>query len=419
MALLHHGGSFVTGTGAIGTTVAVTGVGFTPIAIMFWAAGRNVTSPPTLATSHQRGVGFATGIASRRCYGSFSSGSVATAVCTSGRRNDACVMTMTTGGSVDGLMDLQSLDVDGFTMVIDDAFSASIRVYYQAWGGDVDAASIIDISEPGATGSVSYTGVGFTPSAIIGFQPNGAATTWNGTSNDTSCALGWATGPSNQGVWAGAANNGSNPSVTMSYCRAGQFLAATNASASAITATATLTSMDSDGFTLNWTTVGTAGRIYAVLALHGGTWLATNGTTQTDTVTTIPLTGLGATCKSVMVLSHHRAQSASLTPDSNDEWSLGEAPDANGTSMMDVTAVSNTKVESRCNTQVYANFDTSLAVEGLMTTNSFDGDGVTFIMTDADPSAAFFLALMAGDTISAPMTGGGAFYYYHHRRMGG
>ena len=50
-------------------------------------------------------------------------------------RNDAVVAVMTAAGVVDGLLDLQSFDSDGFTLVVDDVMPRDQRISYLALGG--------------------------------------------------------------------------------------------------------------------------------------------------------------------------------------------------------------------------------------------------------------------------------------------
>src|SRR3990167_158677 len=120
MALSTKTGFFNTTTAAAGNTVAETGVGFTPKVLLLWWNGRTDTVDAAGAGNHQRGFGVCTGATSRWAMTSLSQDNVTDAVSNKAQTNANCIILTTTSDAVDGLMDLQSFDADGFTMVIDD-----------------------------------------------------------------------------------------------------------------------------------------------------------------------------------------------------------------------------------------------------------------------------------------------------------
>jgi hypothetical protein len=129
-------GAFNIGTGGATTTVPVTGVGFQPKVLLFWWSGRTESTDTAGAADHQRGFGFAVSTTDRRAGCSWSEDAVATAQSNSAHRDDAAICS-TTGptDAIDGLADLNSMDADGFTMIIDDAFATNLRIGFLALGG--------------------------------------------------------------------------------------------------------------------------------------------------------------------------------------------------------------------------------------------------------------------------------------------
>lgn len=328
MGLLYaHGSVNWLAADAATTTYAVTGLGFTPKAIMFCWMGLGGTTDTNSQTVHGRsGIGFAVSDSSRGCMGAQSQDAAATQVCTTGYRNDAVAVTMTNTPAVDGLLDLQSLDGDGFTLVVDDQGVVDISVMWQAWGGDgISAASIMEISEPAATGNVDYD-CGCTPTCLIlaGVQGTAAANTV--TRNDAALMLGCATSPASNNQWVCVINDddGSATSDTDAYGRSGECLARIAVAGGNPSARASLVSFLPRGFRLNWAARATTSRRTLVLALEGGQFeagfLTINGGTggATATVEGLPFRPIGLMCGGV-----NRAESASATSTTQARMAIG------------------------------------------------------------------------------------------------
>ena len=128
-------GSFAVSTGGAGTTQAITGVGFQPKAIIFFWCGR-VTNNSEAANDHQRGFGVAVSPTSRHAVTTVSQNAVADAQSQTDDSDAACIRFLNASGTLDGYLDHQSMDTDGFTLIVDDQISSAHRVGYMALGGD-------------------------------------------------------------------------------------------------------------------------------------------------------------------------------------------------------------------------------------------------------------------------------------------
>ena len=388
-------GSFNTGTGAIGTTVAVSGLGFQPKLVLFWWSNRTGTTDAAGRADAGRGFGYAISTSVRGRCNTLAQDTPTSMVTNKSQDDTECIGLTTTADAIDGLMDLQSMDADGFTLVVDDVFVASYRVHYLALGGtDITDVAGGNFLKATVTGDQDITSVGFEPDLVILFSHGG--TNLTGTiAVDTELMIGAFDGNGNQAVYLGASNDAAGTSQTLSYCTDAECAAIF---ANAITITdqrAQFTSMLSNGFRINW--IDNAGAVASAIqyiALKGGSYKVGSLLTQTDTTTDIVASGFGFQPAAGMFLSHGKAESTADTPQDDDEWSMGafsstSARAAFATADDDAagTAIVSSAVE---HDEVYINLNANTgAVEGLMDIKSVDSGGFTCIMDDADPAQAF------------------------------
>ncbi|MCI0560400.1 MAG: hypothetical protein MN733_18090 [Nitrososphaera sp.] len=411
MAFSAFQGSFNITTAAAGNTVAVTGVGFQPKAIIFWYSGRTESVDTVGRISHQRGVGFAVSATDRRSAATQSEDASAAADTAQTLRNAACIATITIAGAIDGLGDLQSMDSDGFTIVIDDAFASDVSVSYLALGGaDLTDVATGSFAKPTITGSQSITSLPFQPDFVM-FAAN-KFTSENAIGADSKLSIGMATGPANEGVWAGASNSNDLTTTTKSYATDVESIAILAAGGDTIASRAEFTQFTATGFDINWLEADTAADIVYFLALKGGKYRVDSLLTQTDTTTDIVETGFGFQPKAGLFLSHGKAKSTQDTLQDDDEWSIGafHSTTARGAQgVMDQNAAADSVVSAAIEfDEIYVNLTTAGALEGLMDIKSIDTDGFTAIMDDADPAQAFVLYAAFGDAaggVSIPVGG--------------
>src|SRR3990172_4938301 len=184
MALSSFVGSFSTGTPLITQTVVVTGVGFQPKVVIFWHSGRSESTDAIGRATTKRGFAIATSTTNRRALSSVSVDASADSTTSHAHSDVACIIS-NTGASIDGSLDLQSFDSDGFTLVCDSAtWPADRRIHFLALGGTtLTNANLVSFQEPAATGTQDITGFGFNPTAVLFFgisltsaPPDGAFT---------------------------------------------------------------------------------------------------------------------------------------------------------------------------------------------------------------------------------------------------
>ena len=119
-------GHFNIGTGAAATTVSITGVGFEPKAVLFWWSGRTDLAGQNGGGSYRRGIGFSTGPGARRVVSARVRDNVDPSSGSRRFSETEVIVSHWTGGGVDGIADLASLDADGFTLTIVNDFGTNI-----------------------------------------------------------------------------------------------------------------------------------------------------------------------------------------------------------------------------------------------------------------------------------------------------
>lgn len=411
MALSAKVGSLSTTTGAVGATVVVSGLGFQPKALIFWWNGRTDTVDAAGSDSHQLGVGFATGTTDRRIAASESFDGQTTTQADRSNRDDACIATINNAAaqSWDGRMDVQSIDADGFTLVIDEVFSKSLRVHFLAVGGDdISNVETGRITEAAAAGNQTVTLAGaFQPDVVL--FTGGHATTEASIRGDSSWFVGFATrSPSTvQAVLLEGSDDGLTTTDCQSYCRADECIAMFASGMATIDGRAAVNQWNSDGFQLNWIERA-ALRFVEFLAIKGGQWLVGDLLTQTDTVTDIVESGFGFQPAGALFISACRAASTADAFTAHAEASIGAFDSTTSRAAFGV-GDENGVTTSECSTmveydEIYVNPDLADGVEGLMDVKSVESGGFTCIMDDADPAQSFVAYLAMGSAAA----GGGA-----------
>lgn len=395
-------GAFDSGTGIVGSTVVVSGLGFAPKLVLFWWSGRTESTDTAGAATHYRGFGAAVSATDRRCAASMSQNAAATMVAQHTQANDAVIYFFDNAGAVDGYLDVSSLDSDGFTLVVDDQLATSRRISYIAFGGsDITHVAGGDFTKQDTTGNQDITALAFQPDCVIFLAASRSTSNGRTILPDSVLMVGAATGSSNQAVWTGGSNNGSSNAQTVSYAYSAECFAALNTAVTLTEQRAAFVSFLSNGFRINWTENVAGAYRTNYVAIKGGKWIVGNLLTQTDTTTPIVENGFGFEPKGVLLVSHCNAESTVDTVQDDDEWSMGAFTGALSRiaqGMSDDDAAANGIVSTSIETDAcYVNLNAATsAVEGLMDVQSVDGDGFKLIMDDADPSQAFVWYLAGG-----------------------
>src|SRR5574341_1114652 len=253
-------------------------------------------------------------------------------------------------------------------------------------------------STGGAPASQSITGVGFQPEAVIFFWTRQTSA---GTLAGIHSGYGFATGSSNERAIAIASDDNANTSVTGMRQSQTKCIIILSAGTPTLGAEAELTSFDSDGFTINWTTNEAEADIIHYIAI-GGTEL-TNSLASSFTATagagSQSVTGVGFQPDFIMFLSID-----STTMDSNlaiGKANIGFAKSSTargavGVLLEDAQGTSDTYVRQRNDRAITELADTNGGEDMLSDFTSFDTDGFTINNSAADATTVHYLALKGG-----------------------
>lgn len=236
---------------------SMTGVGFQPDVLMDVSAIFG-TAPASGVGVCILSLGVGTSSSARGAMGLRPGSTVATQINEKTQR--AKLWTSTNGGSTFNEGDLVSLDADGFTVNVQTTNSNRYHWTLCLKGGQYKVGSF---NQKTSTGTNATTGVGFQPTGIFMFSWNNVTST--SLVEDTRHSIGAASAAGVEGsVWLGdidavnPQNNQENLDRTkvIKMCSVG----------STTDAAADLSSFDSDGFTLDWTTADATAREIIYLA---------------------------------------------------------------------------------------------------------------------------------------------------------
>jgi hypothetical protein len=317
----------------LSTVITISGLSFQPKALRFyWVGLQSSSNASSEAVNSRRGVGFASSTSSRRAVGSFSQDTAATSNAGTVVRNDAVVVTTDGAGATDGLLDLNSITSDGFTLIVDDVTPANITIFWEAWGGaDISNVTVGDITEPGATGNVTYSATGFVTNGtdqvvmMAGVQSVAAINTAAAEASGMYVGFAANTNTADNIVVGGSADDASSSMDTDGWGRAGDINSMVIlAGAASLTTRANLNAFSTDLFQLNWAEISSTARKSIYMAIKGGKWasggytIAGNSANSTATVSALPFTPVG-----LLLIGRMTTEQASDTTTANDRISFG------------------------------------------------------------------------------------------------
>ena len=181
------------------------------------------------------------------------------------QRTDSALVTIHGGGGTDVLAAYTSMDSDGFTLNFSLATGTASPVFSLALAGLDAKVGTFSKSTSGAPASQAVTGVGFAPTNLFlaGIQTTAS-------NYDTHARLGFGASDGNsESSMALQDAHGQGSSSVDAVHKTSKAYVKVNNDTSSIDAEADLSSFDSDGFTLNWTTNDVANAQIAYLALAG------------------------------------------------------------------------------------------------------------------------------------------------------
>lgn len=401
----------------LNTTIAVTGLGFSPKAIRFYWVGLQSNSPTAAnsqTVSERRGIGFAQSTTSRTCVGTLSTDASGNATCASIWSNTACVITVSSAGAVDGLLDISSIDTDGFTLIVDDVTPANITVFWEAWGGsEITDVTIGAIAEPAATGTQNYTATGFVTNSgkndqcvmFAGVQTVNASGT--GAVEDSGLHVGFATSTATaQNITLlGNSDVGSATMDTWGYNYTGECvsMALIATATGTANARATLSAYGTDLFTLNWLARAVSNRRSIYMAIKGGNWnagsttIGGNSLNSTATIGDVPYHLRG-----VSLLGAMKTGSTAGTMTLNDRMAFGSGistASRNSAGVLDENGTANAEIDTSVNyTQVLVFPSVTGTLQTAYDISNLNGNSVTIITDTAGGVASEWIGyLLFGD----------------------
>lgn len=372
---------------------AVSGVGFQPNTLIMFG---NYQTADGSATGQARiGLGFSDGTGNEVISNQ------------KGPSNFQCIQVSTKnyslslGGGQIASSSLSSFGVDGFTNNWTTSNAVATIVNYIALGGStITNSKVLNNTAATVGGNQVFSGVGFKPDAvIITTMINTAAA--GGYIGYSFSILG-NTSYSNSYSIAGAGSFIMASAQTNNAC-----LSVDNAT-DAITAQASLVSLDADGFTLNWSIANAAAIKLHILCIKGPN-IKVGVLNQPNGAGTQAISGVGFTPKCLLLTSTGRVSSATVQTADKSAIMFGAA---SGTtergciSNLSAGTVAGDFIEYLSRTKVIQmmDFNSPYSILAAADLNSFDVDGFTLNWTSADATAREVIYLAIGEPPSSQKT---------------
>lgn len=309
-----------TGTGAL---TAVTGLASTPKALIFMAVNRNGAG---VAADVIASIGAATGTTERWCVSAFEDDNVATTDSARVYFDDQCLAMLSSTAAVAGKLDVSSLNSDGYTLVVDQAFAIDTTVIVMAIGGT-------DITNAKAYIATSDTDSGPSASTDAGFEP-----TWNmfasthGTASGSIAANGMfgfgfgtdVNGSVEEWTTSWRSTDGAGTTDTDGILSTTRCLVTCNGFGTSTVGSWSFTSNDATGFTLNRNDANGGAVKIGVLSIAGGQVKIGTTAWRTDTNNNT-ITGLAFQPRGVFVAAHPGQTATSTSTSATGELSIGVA----------------------------------------------------------------------------------------------
>jgi len=396
--------NFLTGTGIVGSTIPVTGVGFKPQVIIFFASGDTAAGDTAARIFQAVSLGFAVSPTDRRYCAMVCNDSVDPTVSTniSGRHSGVnCLAVMNSGGGNGGEADLQSMGSDGFTLVVKTAFGASDRIFALCIAGIANAktnAKTGQFQVPGATGNFSVNGLGFKPD-IVFFMSTDTSAAPPTTHSNAPLMIGMMTSVA-QGVVHAFGSRGTT--IRRKYMVTTDCIGLVETVGGTISERAQYVSMDSDGFTVNFVARANPRYIHW-LAIQGGTWSVGSLTARNDLTDTV-VSGLLFQPAGILFASDSTLGEVPGTSMATGVISIGAASSASSqgcVSETDLDGVNPTNVDRGQRADEVYQVLSGGATSAVMRLKSIQTTGFTTVM-DLGPGAdALVLYAAVGDPVFA------------------
>lgn len=386
-------GSFTKSTtGAPVTQTVAHGLGQTPKAMLFWTDGRTGT---TLGANFFFGFGMTDGTNS----GAIATSSTDAADPTACRRRLANkALTIVNGaGTTLAEADLQSWDSTNVVLNWTTNNATAYVVHYVALGGAHMSAKVLSWTAALATGSQSVTGTGFTPEVALHANVGVLAGTSPGTTSHAATGVSAMNDDGAQWCTFAGSVDGSATSDAQRYQRSAKSFGVVINDLSVVKE-ASWVSMDSNGFTVNWSTANGWDNAIFSLALRGvyhavGCFNKATGAAPASQ----SITGLGF--KPAFVLFSSAQSTSSTTAATHARFGIGasDGTTSGASAWQDAdagAAASADGVDKTTKAFIKVNNDTQ-TVDAEASLTSFDSGGFTLSWTtnDAVATEICYLAL--------------------------
>lgn len=267
---------------------SVTGLGFQPKAIIFKLTEVRASADTHVFNGTVQGIGFgfSTGPSDNYAwFGLTDNGSGSD--CKQYRSSVDCIYSTTQYSSTRVRGRINSFDSDGFTINLGTALSATNVEYLALGGTDITGAKAFAFDDKTSTGTHPITGIGFEPKLLIfGDAWTNTTVELNAASTNSSIRpqLSFVTAANSVSmVMAVSPLNASSSTLMTSLRTDNKALVYGFISSSSPVTLATLSSMDSDGFTLNYSAAFATATRRCGLALGGSFRVACGSVTEPGT----------------------------------------------------------------------------------------------------------------------------------------
>lgn len=316
--------------------------------------------------------------------------------------DDGCLPLLASSTALDGQLDAVGFDATNVSVIPDDAFAVGKNISCLLLAG-LTNAKVGTITLGAATGAQAFTGVGFAPDVILFFGVSGVAA---GTiAAHARWCYGWGKTDSQRAV-ACNSRDAQDPTASWALISDDYAWVALTATTGAVSDGFTVTSMDSDGFTIN-KLVGANTPIVGYVALKGVQAKIVDTAMVVGTTNQV-VTGAGFTPKVVLQMIRPEV-TASEEGTSSDHAEFGAGWGISSSARYSMWWAEEDALATTDNygTQSVTRFAINFAKEdgstdeGDMDLVSLDADGCTLDQDTAAAAAIYLPLLFLGDAASS------------------
>ena len=281
-SLVTNSADVATTTYGIVFTDGASGLAFQPNVVFFFWGG--LADTELVRGNINYGRGFATSTTNRGYAAGFSTDAVGTTVARRGHNSDAVVIQLDgTTLLTDGRLDLSAFNVDGITLIVDEAFSVTgMQITMIGLGGDLASANIqqfLTNDDGCVTDPLDVTGYGFDP--VFGLALNGGQDSFGISSSESRNSMGVFRTVAQQAAWAGSSEGVGGTTSTAALTRMGDIALNRMNDSGSVAYRADFNSLITDGFRFNC--LEDNNELIQILGLLGGSFHIEDFVTRTST----------------------------------------------------------------------------------------------------------------------------------------